>query len=203
MAAQLGLLGREPVAFDTRFAELVRRELSDGAWIEHGADWVRGHEALCEELEESIRWKTGTQWLFEREVETPRLIASIQDSQREWPLLWQMSAALSERYGVTFDRITFALYRTGEDSVAWHRDRILRQLHSGVVATVSLGDPRTFLMRPRGGGPSLRFQLGWGDLFVMGGTCQRTWEHTVPKTKRSTGRRIAIMFRHSEQLTAT
>lgn len=36
--------------------------------------------------------------------------------------------------------------------------------------------------------------LGWGDLMIMGGTCQRTWEHAVPKVSRANPR-MAIMFR--------
>ena len=67
-----------------------------------------------------------------------------------------------------------------------------------MVAIVSVGGPRAFLLRPRGGGLVLRHDLGHGDLIVMGGSCQRTWEHAVPKTARaapSTGPRISIQFR--------
>ena len=71
-----------------------------------------------------------------------------------------------------------------------------------MVAIVSLGTPRALLLRPRRvkrdgevGGPSLRFEVGHGDLLVMGGSCQRTWEHAVPKTTQAAGPRISVQFR--------
>ena len=63
-----------------------------------------------------------------------------------------------------------------------------------LVATVSLGEPRRFLLRPRKGGRSIRFALGGGNLFVMGGLCQRTWQHAVPKVADAQPR-LAVMFR--------
>ena len=62
------------------------------------------------------------------------------------------------------------------------------------MAIVSLGAPRRFLLRPAGGGTSRAFDLGWGDLLVMGGTCQRTWEHAVPKMA-SAKPRMSVQFR--------
>src|ERR687891_1000781 len=80
------------------------------------------------------------------------------------------------------------------DSVAWHGDRVARHRAETVVAILSLGSPRRFLLRPKGGGRSLRFEPAGGDLLVLGGTCQRTWEHTVPKRAQA-GPRISVMFR--------
>jgi alkylated DNA repair dioxygenase AlkB len=57
-----------------------------------------------------------------------------------------------------------------------------------------VGEPRRFLLKPKAGGPSLSFDLGWGDLFVMGGTCQQTWLHAVPKRTHADPR-ISIMLR--------
>jgi alkylated DNA repair dioxygenase AlkB len=51
------------------------------------------------------------------------------------------------------------------------------------------------MLRPRGGGTALRFEVGHGDLLVMGGSCQRTWEHAVPKTSQPVGPRISVQFR--------
>jgi alkylated DNA repair dioxygenase AlkB len=60
---------------------------------------------------------------------------------------------------------------------------------------VSVGAPRALLLRPRGGGATQRHPVGHGDLLVMGGSCQRTWEHAVPKTSKPVGPRISIQFR--------
>src|SRR5262249_55236959 len=110
------------------------------------------------------------------------------------PLLQALAAALSARYQRTLGEISLAAYRDGRDSVAFHGDRMGRQSHDTVVAIVSLGAPRRFLLRPSGGGASRAFDLGWGDLLVMGGTCQRTWEHGVPKV--ATARpRMSVQFR--------
>jgi alkylated DNA repair dioxygenase AlkB len=87
-----------------------------------------------------------------------------------------------------------ALYRDGQDSVAWHRDHMPKDRPT-LVAILTLGTPRRFLVRPFGGGSSRAFQLGWGDLLVMGGMCQTRWQHSVPKQKR-TAPRISCVFRH-------
>jgi alkylated DNA repair dioxygenase AlkB len=203
MSVQLPLLGRDGPRVDVgALARLARTDLDFGAWIEHAQGFVVGHATLFEALERGVAWEETTQHLYDKEVATPRLTAVIEDPSERWPLLREIADLLGRRYEVDFDRIGLALYRDGEDSVAWHRDRVLRQQRSGIVATVSVGETRPFLMRPHGGGPSIRFQLGWGDLFVMGGTCQRTWEHSVPKIRTARGPRISIMFRHSKKLEA-
>jgi alkylated DNA repair dioxygenase AlkB len=107
-----------------------------------------------------------------------------------------MAAVLSERYGVAFTQVGVNRYRDGADSVAWHGDRVARELPEAVVALVSLGAARPFRLRPTGGGASIGYLPGPGDLLVMGGSCQRTWQHAVPKT-RSAPPRISIQFRHA------
>ncbi len=92
------------------------------------------------------------------------------------------------------------MYRDGQDSVAWHGDNSGRRVRETIVAIVSLGNPRALLLRPRHwsggeGGPVRRYLVGHGDLLVMGGTCQRTWQHAVPKTSRPAGPRISVQFR--------
>lgn len=132
-------------------------------------------------------------------VTQPRLTApwKVEDVPDELALLRDMAAVLSERYGVDFTSVGCNLYRTGEDSVAWHGDRVARELPEATIAIVSVGHRRPFKLRPKRGGPSLGFRLGRGDLMVMGGSCQRTWDHAVPKVARIDGPRISITFRHA------
>ncbi len=66
------------------------------------------------------------------------------------------------------------------------------------MAIVSIGERRPFRLRPKGGGPSIGYDLGRGDLLVMGGTCQRTWDHGVPKVARA-GPRMSLTFRPKGQ----
>jgi alkylated DNA repair dioxygenase AlkB len=136
--------------------------------------------------------------MYDRIVDEPRLTSwkrfdehAVVDSH--W--LEELRASLSERYEVRFDSMGINLYRDGGDSVAWHRDRIPPEIIDPVVALVSLGEPRTFLLRPHGGGKSRSFRLGHGDLLVTGGQTQRRFEHSVPKVKAS-GPRMSIAFRH-------
>jgi alkylated DNA repair dioxygenase AlkB len=130
--------------------------------------------------------------MYDKTVDVPRLLAKIDLATQ--PLIEQMRAAISRRYGEEFIHVTAALYRNGSDSVAFHGDTTARDMKEALVATVSLGAPRRFLLRPTEGGPSVAFQLGRGDLVIMGGTCQRTWRHGIPKVAAADPR-IAVMFR--------
>jgi alkylated DNA repair dioxygenase AlkB len=195
---QLDLLSTGAPRFDASFAAARRIELAGGAWVDHVPEWVAGHDALFDALfdalERGLAWRTEHRWIYAREVVVPRWIASLARAGPGQPLIEELRVALSQRYGEAFVRTTAALYRDGRDSVAWHGDTVARDLPRAVVATVSLGARRRFLLRPAEGGPSTAFALGGGDLLVMGGSCQRTWRHAVPKVAAA-GPRIALMFR--------
>lgn len=193
MLRQLDLFAAPAIAFDAGFARVQRAELADGAWVDYQPGWVSGHDALFDELERSLDWFTEERRMYERTVMTPRLLARVPRTG----VVEAMRAALSARYGEELVRTTAALYRDGRDSVAWHGDTTARDLERALVATVSLGSPRRFLLRPAAGGASRAWHLGRGDLIVMGGTCQRTWRHAIPKVAHAAGPRIALMFRPS------
>jgi len=194
MAAQLGLFGKEAATIDRCFGKLVRTELAEGAWFDYAPGWLAGHADVMEALVASIRWRQERREMYERMVEVPRLYAVLPEDGVGHPVLELMRQVLSEKYASAFSRVSLGYYRDGRDSVAWHGDRIARQLPDALVATVSVGTPRRFLLRQVGGGRSLALSLGWGDLLVMGGSCQRTWQHCVPKVKHAAPR-VAIMFR--------
>jgi alkylated DNA repair dioxygenase AlkB len=178
-----------------------RTPLSDGAWIDVRPGWLRGADALFEHLRDGVPWRAERRQMYERVVDVPRLL-SFYDEGDPLPhaALDAARSALDARYvaelGEPFRTAGLCLYRDGRDSVAWHGDTIGRgSTQDTMVAIVSVGAPRALLLRPRGGGPALRPELGHGDLIVMGGSCQRTWEHAVPKTARPAGARISIQFR--------
>jgi alkylated DNA repair dioxygenase AlkB len=181
---------------------LQRTELTGGAWIDLGRGWLRGADELFERLLTTVPWRGERRRMYERVVDVPRLLAFYDEGEPlPDPALVEAKAALDHHYlgelGEPFRTAGLCLYRDGRDSVAWHGDRIGRgNTQDTMVAIVSVGDPRALLLRPRGGGgPTLRHELGHGDLIVMGGSCQRTWEHSVPKSTRATGPRISIQFR--------
>lgn len=190
MLRQLDLFAAPAVAIDGTFAGLARRTLAEGAWVDYQSGWLRGHDALFDELERTVAWKTERRKMYDRMVETPRLLARLPRTG----IVEEMRRVLSARYGEDLVRTTAALYRDGNDSVAFHGDTTARDMDTALVATVSLGEPRKFLLKPAEGGASIAYHLGRGDLIVMGGTCQRTWRHAIPKVT-SAGPRMALMFR--------
>jgi alkylated DNA repair dioxygenase AlkB len=188
------LFSTAKVEFDRRYGGLCRIDLDDTAWLDSCAGWLSGHEALFEALVELVQWEQPVVRMYDRDVLTPRLVARLDPDVH--PVIPELVESLSSRYRVPLDKVSAGWYRDGNDSVAFHGDRIARERDEAIVATVSLGSPRRFLIRPKAGGEARAFSLGRGDLVVMGGACQRTWEHSVPKASRA-GPRIALMFRHS------
>ena len=181
---------------------LMRRTvLSEGAWIDVLPGWIRGADALFDRLIQAVPWRADKRQMYGRVVDVPRLVCFYgEGAPLPDPVLEESRHALSAHFGAElgepFRTAGLCLYRDGSDSVAWHGDTIGRgRTQDTMVAIISLGTPRALLLRPRGGGPGLRHDLGHGDLLVMGGSCQRTWEHAVPKTARATGPRISIQFR--------
>lgn len=196
---QASLFDTTAPAPDSAFSSLHRYALDDSAWVDHAPGWLAGSDVLFAWLLEHAPWQTSQQELYGRVVNTPRLVAHWPYEPGAEPLppvLEAIRAALETRYRRPFDSVSANLYRDGRDSVAWHGDRIARQVVNPLVATVSLGHPRRFLMRPRGGRSELALTLGRGDLVVMGGSSQRTWQHSIPKVA-SSGPRISVAIRHS------
>ena len=183
--------------FDRTYAAVRRVHLDHASWVDHAGGWVTGSDALFEQIRAGRDWGQRTRTLWDKEMLEPRLTSHWRLGAGE-PLLpaivEQMRVSLGARYGVDFDSVGFNLYRDGRDSVAWHGDKIRADIEEPVVVLVSLGEPRRFLLRPYGGGRSLRFDLGGGDLLVTGGRTQRDWQHSVPKVA-SAGPRISLAFR--------
>jgi alkylated DNA repair dioxygenase AlkB len=180
----------------------VRRHLSDGAWVDVAHGWL-GDDAddLLVRLVDGVPWKAERRPMYDRVVDVPRLV-HFYGPDDAWPdgAIGEACARLNDRYaaelGERFVTAGLCYYRDGRDSVAWHGDTIGRaRREDTMVAIVSLGAPRKLALRPRHGGPAHSHLLGHGDLLVMGGSCQRTWEHAVPKTARPVGPRVSIQLR--------
>jgi len=184
-------------------AGAVRRvPLSRGAWVDLRPGWLAGSGAVFGALAEAVPWRAERRHMYDRVVDVPRLLCFYDEGEPlPDPALIAALRALNAYYGAelgeAFRTAGLCLYRDGRDSVAWHGDRTGRgSREDTMVAILSLGAPRAFLLRPRGGGgPSRRYEIGHGDLLVMGGSCQRTWEHAVPKTAQAVGPRISVQFR--------
>ena len=191
-AAQLGPLG----------VTVQRRSLTRGAWVDHRPSWVHGSDELFLRLVRTVPWHAERRPMYERVVDVPRLLKFYGEGEPlPDPVLDQIRERLNEHYRPgprdRFVTAGFCYYRDGRDSVAWHGDTIGRgRVEDTMVAIVSFGAPRPLMLRQKGGGgETLRYPLGHGDLVVMGGSCQRTWEHAIPKTAKGIGPRISVQFR--------
>ncbi|WP_405640535.1 alpha-ketoglutarate-dependent dioxygenase AlkB [Streptomyces sp. NBC_00019] len=178
-----------------------RTALGHGAWIDVLPGWLGGSDALFEQLASEVPWRAERRTMYDQVVDVPRLLAFYGvDDVLPHPVLTRAREALTAHYaeelGEPFTTAGLCFYRDGRDSVAWHGDRIGRGAREDtMVAILSVGAPRDLLLRPMRGGDTVRRPLGHGDLIVMGGSCQRTWEHSVPKTTRAAGPRISVQFR--------
>jgi alkylated DNA repair dioxygenase AlkB len=200
-----------------------RVPLSRGAWVDLQGGWLAGSSTLFSRLAEAVPWRAERRRMYDRTVAVPRLLCFYSETDAlPDPALEACRDALSAFYagelGEPFVTAGLCFYRDGRDSVAWHGDRIGRGgAEDTMVAILSLGEARPLSLRPQGGARegefpgsrdtrasgtidthasgTIRYSLGHGDLLVMGGSCQRTWEHAVPKTARPTGPRISVQFR--------
>lgn len=195
---QTSLFGVGAPRFDARLRGLRRQHLHGGSWLDHAEGWLQGHDTLFTWLADEADWQLQQRRMYERTVAVPRLLAGCPPGGAAAAVLRRMSLALSVHYGVALPSIRLAWYRDGADSVAMHADRIGSGRSETIVAIVSVGMPRRFVLRPRGGGRrGPTHHLGWGDLLVMGGRCQLDWLHGVPRAANA-GPRISIMFRELE-----
>jgi alkylated DNA repair dioxygenase AlkB len=197
--------GVEPDEFGVRrplpLADVHRVELTRGAWVDLCPGWIDANDRLFERLVKRVQWRAERRQMYDHVVDVPRLACFYREGVKlPDPVLADIRDRLNDYYrgelGEDLVTAGMCLYRDGEDSVAWHGDRIGRgATQDTIVAIVSLGAARALMLRPSGGGESKRYTLGHGDLLVMGGSCQRTWEHCVPKTRKATGPRMSIQYR--------
>jgi alkylated DNA repair dioxygenase AlkB len=199
---QPSLLDGGAPAPDLSYGAMERIVLDEHSWVDYCPGWLDGSDEVFEQLTAQARWQQRTVPMYDKQVLEPRLTAGWSTDATDAdtpPVLTAMAAALSVRYGVGFDRIWVNLYRDGADSVAWHGDRNRFVMTNPLVATVSLGARRRFLLRRRGTTSAThRLEPGHGDLVVMGGRCQAEWEHTVPKTAQPVGPRMSVTIRHAQ-----
>ena len=177
-----------------------RTLLAHGAWVDVRPNWVGRADSVFAALVSDVPWRAERRQMWDQVVAVPRLVHNYGAGEDlPHPVLADAREALSRHYapalGEPFVTAGCCYYRDGNDSVAWHGDRIGRgRSEDTMVAIVSFGDPRRLLLRPRTGGPSVAFTMSHGDLLVMGGSCQRTWDHAVPKVGQA-GPRVSVQFR--------
>jgi alkylated DNA repair dioxygenase AlkB len=189
-----------PLALDTSFTTARRIAIDSTSWVEIVPGWLSGAQSLLESLQSAVPWQQHDRRLFDQTFREPRMTA-------EYRTLTEVSSqtllgcvkALSDHYGVVYDSLWLNLYRDGQDSTGWHRDRFSCRQPECIVPVLTLGATRRFLIKPRNGGASMAFKPNSGDLVVMGGRSQENWLHSVPKDPAVTGSRMSINFQSSAQ----
>lgn len=182
-------------------ASVERIDLGEGAWLDLRPGWVQNSDALFERLVDRVAWKADRREMYDRVVDVPRLVSWFgPGAELPDPVLHEAQEALNDHYGrppqQVFETAGLCFYRTGDDSIAWHGDKVGDAIdRDTMVAIASVGAERVLAVRSRSGGDVRRFPLGHGDLLVMGGSAQRTHEHSIAKTRRAVGPRISIQFR--------
>jgi alkylated DNA repair dioxygenase AlkB len=192
---QPGLFDEDEPSLDRSFATARLVQLDETAWVEHVPGWLAGSSQVLGMVLDTIAWEQRQRWMYTRMVTEPRMTAEypvLADAPQ--PILREIGAALSDHYGVRYERLWMNLYRDNNDGAGWHADRPANKLPETVIPVLSLGATRRFLIRPAAGGKSTVFSPASGDLIVMGGTCQRGWVHCVPKQKTAAGPRASLNF---------
>ena len=183
------------VAVDETFTTADRIELDGTSWVDHVQGWLAGDGELMEALMKQASWEQRSRWMYTRMVQEPRLTAEypvIADAPQ--PVLHYLTEVLSAHYGQPYTRLWMNWYRDNHDGTGWHADRPANRLDETVIPVLSLGATRRFLIRPEGGGPSTTIVAHGGDLVVMGGRCQKDFQHSVPKQRQHAGARLSLNF---------
>jgi alkylated DNA repair dioxygenase AlkB len=188
-------------------APVERIDLDERSWVDVGRGWLGGADTLMGSLLEGVSWQTSRLFRYDHWVEERRLGASWRPgSPLPHPALADLHRNLQRRYHVQFTGFTLMQYRDGQDGQAFHRDTDMRWLDDTVIAILTLGARRPWLLRPR----TQRYDRaemaprpidlapGSGDLIVMGGGCQLGWKHSVPYQAQSrVGPRMSIQWRYT------
>ncbi|WP_372511858.1 alpha-ketoglutarate-dependent dioxygenase AlkB [Frankia umida] len=205
----VGILARvTDVATVDSTAPATRIWLDERSWVDVTRGWLRDADTLYDQMRTGLPWRQGTMWRYERTVTEPRLSTWIpRGGPVPFPALTAAYRALRRTYGVEFDGFGLSLYRDGNDAVALHRDREMRWLDDTVIAILTLGARRPFLVKSRHLPPGRRLlndpqdpggrdlAPAGGDLIVLGGRAQADWLHGVPRVPGQIGGRISVQWR--------
>jgi alkylated DNA repair dioxygenase AlkB len=183
-----------------------RLDLDDASWVDVVRGLVPRGDEVHDSLVAAVEWHQGQVFRYERWIESPRLMAGYAAGSQ--PAIDEVDTWLRQRYGVPFGAPALALYRNERDSVAFHRDRELRWLDDTVIAVLTFGTRRPWLMKPLTGRRNdldddmtgvLDFSPASGDLLVMGGATQARWLHAVPKVQGRCRTRVSVQWRYTSR----
>jgi alkylated DNA repair dioxygenase AlkB len=177
-----------------------RHWLDATSWVDLTPGWLRDADAVYQALLETVPWRQARLWRYDHYVIEPRMSGGTRPESH--PALVDATKALRRRYGVDLDGPALALYRDGRDALGAHRDRELRHTSDTLIAILTLGARRPWVVTPRGardtGGPvpgAVDLAPASGDLLVLGGRAQADWLHGVPPQRGLREARISVQWR--------
>ncbi len=192
-----------------RGVPVERLDLGGGAWLDVARRWLVDADELFTHLRDEVAWQTSSLFRYDHRVEERRVGSWWKPgTPLPHPALGEATRTLQHRYSVRFDGFSMLQYRDGADGQAFHRDTDMRWLDDTIIAVLSLGATRPWLLRPRtsrhdhgpGRGATHDLAPGSGDLLVMGGRSQADWEHSVPYLPgRPVEPRISIQWRFARR----
>jgi len=165
--------------------------------------------SIFTDLSENIHWKQEDTFLYGKKVALPRLTAWYGDQGKTYTyskikmnpnsltsILEHIKRQVEEICGESFNSVLLNLYRNGSDSIAWHSDDEKELGENPVIASLSFGETRSFMLRHKFKKElKLNIELTHGSLLIMRGTTQHCWQHQIPKTRSSRKPRINLTFR--------
>ena len=197
------------ISFDLE-SPVIDFNLADGAELVLIREFYGNTESdlLFSKLLTHLHWQEEDIFIFSKWVKVPRLMcwhgdpnayyqySGVSHQPLPWTLELQSIREKVEQYcQCTFNSVLANLYRDGRDSMGCHADDERELGINPTIASLSLGEERLFKMHHKKSKQSLSINLQHGDLLIMGGTCQRYWMHSVPKTKVHKTPRINLTFR--------
>jgi alkylated DNA repair dioxygenase AlkB len=193
------------------FTSSQRIDLRDGGMLQIIKEWLRPSESAhaFDQLLAEVPWVQEHIMMGARRVLQPRLSAWIGDGNAVYrysgrtfsPVPWTVTTArlrdrIAEAGGPRFNSVLANLYRNGSDSMGAHADNEPELGPDPVIASLSLGATRRFVMHHRNKSvDKVEVALTDGMMLWITGTTQRFWRHQVPKTRREVGQRINLTFR--------
>ena len=193
----LGQLASEGVGGDWVVGRLERVALDAASWVDVARGWLRDPDEVYTALAEVVPWRQAALWLYDHPRLENRLSAAVRPTPAgPHPAVLETHKALRRHYGVELGGVGLSWYRDGRDALGAHRDSDLRWCDDTLVAVLTLGATRPWVLRPaRGGGEPVDLAPAAGDLLVMGGRAQADWLHGVPPVPGLHGGRISVQWR--------
>jgi alkylated DNA repair dioxygenase AlkB len=167
-------------------------------------------QEILDELIATTPWKSEQITVWGKTYPQPRLVAWYGDNAQRYsysgvthealPMtatLHRLRGKVEALVGVSFNSVLLNYYRDNRDGMGFHADDEPELGPCPVIASVSFGETRQFVMKHRANKDvkDVKLPLPSGSLLLMRGATQANWKHGIPKTATKCGPRVNLTFR--------